>query len=1025
MKKRHSKHSRKPEEQNVRRLIKSLHTLIAVVAIIECMLLLVFSTYSWIETNSSLIIKNGPAFNDTDQISSLHIADKLKYKVNLTTDETNPEWAALNEYFSQVKYFEFAKTTSPNGTKFFFPRGNNTYVNATAYRSGDTIDYNTSYLYFDFVLANSTNENFNVYFDNTFDEDIFTVAGGSFSDDAEENEEYKGALRKAMRMSITTKVGNTESTNIYAYNGASNDVVTYDTLAPDTSENALLNPSLNYEATANSIKKYVFAQSGNVITSDRLFIARKNVETRVSIRVWFELNDPSFINKFGTNYESATYKKIPSADIGVKFRLKTSLNDLRVLNFDDYTFSTQSDATHLTDENADSNYSVWFYAFQPQVAAAGARPARQASWIAVPLVRDNSYSKYARWTTQETTDSMMNWLRGSTDVSNTGSGYNGTDRYTKCFFCYGDYETKAAKYCWQLTAAPAADNGEYVYNAYSFDPSSSYDTAVSGARTGTWKRGVGIWDDDLNYSSMTLLKLNDLTTAVTSGNYNASVSGSPNEKFMNAKAQSASNSYLVYANNVNSFTDADQTVTLDGGVTTTIHASSQGINSITAAMYYDSDAEIFKSYVPTYWLTGDGSSANKGVSFTYSPSGVFNQAKAAMRWYNATPQSSPSNGYVYSALGYTKLYNDNSYLAESSVDTDTLFFGIGTWGAVEKLSFSTELIDANLDTAYRYMIGISGYSPSNAPWDYYAMIPDETNMTFSAYVPKDIGKEGAAISFARYASDHTQTACWFANTRYSYKTFYPVDLNGTYKASGYSASDYTHGYWNVSVLVDGTYENLIYDTLTDGETVANQGNVYMSSAVIESATAANMKSIDFSTRKNYGKLEYSYTGQDNTWITICDDLSDSHANMIDRYRFYAPAENHATVYWRWTPYAGYSITVDPEGENITTDYDATVFEFTHNTANGIYKLVTEAQNTITATSGQQGQHNAPAATGARIIDVIDDSEEPDAVDPELTEQNITDSIVDDSGISYDAQDDYSDDTSDWIYSDDAYLSDDT
>ena len=1000
MNKKKKKLSKKQMKNRIMKMSTSLRALLMIVAIIECVMMIAFSTYSWIETNSSLIIKNGPAFNDidhdTDDVTSLEIASKLKYKVNLTTSN-DESWAELNDYFSSVKFFEFAKTTTPNGKTFFFPRSNNTYDNATAFRPGDTIDYNTSYLYFDFVLSNSTTENFNVYFDNTFDENIFTVTGGNFSSDSETNEAYKNALRRAMRMSITTKAGNaSEQTTIYAYNGDSTDAVTYTTIAP-TGAN-LQDPTMDYQVTANSIKKSVYATTNNVITSEKLFVARKNVDTRVSIRVWFELRDPTFEHQFGfdnnqNSYTTDEFKKISSAQIGVKFRLKTSLNDLRALNFDDYTFSTQQGATHLTDE--EDGYSVWFVAFQPAVAAAGARPERAAQMTAIQLQRDATNANFTRWSTPQTTDSMMNWLMGadiySTTASNDSahSGYSENtvaNRYTKCFFCYGDFATKTAKYCWQLTAAPAVDNGEYIYNAYSLQPSSSTSTVIRNPqnnsdilRTGTFKSGVGIWEDDTDYTTMSLLQVNDMTTGFTTGNYNASVSGSPNEKFMAAKA-TGNSGYVLYANNIDGFTGNNQAVNIGNSTTTTIHASGN-IGAITAAMYYDSDEELFKSYVPTYWVTGDDNNASyKGVSVSYVPGGTFNQSNTAMRWYSSSPQHTGNSNYTYTALGYTKTYNDNSYLTESAVGNSTVYTGVGTWGEVEKLSFSTELIDSDLNAAYKYAIGINSYSDSGQTWDYYAMVPDETNMTFYAYVPKDIGKESAEISFARYASysTHTIGPCWFANVRGSYKTFYPVSLGGVYAEP--SLTKYKRGYWNVSVLVDGTYENLIYDTLTDGN-----GNTY--------APLVSGNTLDYTPRNNYGKLEYSYTGQDNTWITVCDDTQNltldlQNGGMIDRYRFYAPAENHATVYWRWTPYAGYTVTVTPaQGDPETTEYDETVFNYVHNTSTGIYKLITEAPNTVEEQQ-QQSQQNSPQISGRiRRIDVETGSstESPEDVrEPEQT-----------------------------------------
>ena len=71
--------------------------------------------------------------------------------------------------------------------------------------------------------------------------------------------------------------------------------------------------------------------------------------------------------------------------------------------------------------------------------------------------------------------------------------------------------------------------------------------------------------------------------------------------------------------------------------------------------------------------------------------------------------------------------------------------------------------------------------------------------------------------------------------------------------------------------------------------------------------------------------------------------------MLDHYRFYVNAEGHTTVYWRWTPYAEYTITFLSGGESKTVTAADTQFVYTHSVVNagvtGIYKVVTEAPHT--------------------------------------------------------------------------------
>ena len=967
--------TKKEAEKRARRSVSFVHILVAVVAIIECLLLMSFTTFSWIESNSSLVIQNGPESSqeNTNITKKMNIAGSLNSILDLNYD--GDAFAKLNTFFSEVKYFEFAKATSSDGKTLFFPCRNNTYSTAGKYRKADTIDYNTSFLYFDFILSNQGTlnenvENRDIYFANDdlaggegF-EDIFTVTGGDFTD------AQRTAICNAMRMSVTTQVNNaTPNTTIYAKKShaaesGSGNYKSFDAIpanqsyAYDENGGASHTNNRNTWVATKDIDNSVYHTTNSVVDSDKLFVAKKNAKTKVSIRIWFDVFDPDFRSVFGlddaafdydpenTNY--ADYYKISSVNVGIKFKLISSGNDLRSIYFDDYTFTNQTgiNINHLTDENP--AYSVWFYAYQPYVAASSDHPERQAGYVAIPLERESSDVSHSRWTSNTATASMMEYLKNEGTYTNASGVTNASLRYQKSYFCYGDYNTKKAIYKWELPAAPTDD--DFVFNAYSYQPNSSYTPA---AAANGWsdcvkvdastpiKLGVGIWQDTSANTTMTLLKFRDMATVVTDTSYN----GGNNFQIMNAAAElDAHTNYLVYANNLNA-----------------AQAANNFNAAITAAMYYDETEQVFKSYVPTYWLAG-GSAGNSGVSFTYTPSGSFNYNDATIRWYNNTPQ--PLNGdYIFTALGYSNR-NSNAtlggigYTAGVFSGSQAYLCGVGTWRDVEEIRFSTELIDSYLNTSYRYFIGITdSYSQG-----YYVMIPDESNMTFSAYIPAEQGSTAAGVKFARLDSVKTTNSnitngpsvYWYGNLRHNsygddYDTFYPVDC-----ALTTATENYTHGYWNLSVLVDGTYENLISDTLTDGAHDTNNNPVATYAPIVTTGSTTVVGSIDYSPRDNYGTLEYSYNG--STWQpAIVDDTTDTITNCIDRYRFYAPAENQATVYWRWTPYAAYSCTIyvdhddDSSTANVETTYaaPATEFIYTHNVADaaetGIYQVVTEAR----------------------------------------------------------------------------------
>ena len=965
----------------------SVHTLIAVVAIIECLILLTFATYSWIESNSSLVIQNGPESSqvDTNTTKKMDITGLLTSTIDLNYN--NSDFKPLNDFFSEVKYFEFAKATSSDGRTLFFPCRNNTYSTAGKYRKGDTIDYNTSFLYFDFVISNKTHtngpaviENRDVYFDDaTGYTDIFTVSDGDSL-----TPEQKTAIISAMRMSITTQVGSSApSTKIFsknAYSGSADYSSSTGTGSYQSIGTVAANQSYAYDengtghtnnrdtwVTTNQLSKSVYHTTNNVIDADKLFVVRKNAETKVSFRVWFDVWDPVFRTAFGldnldySQYESseAAYWKIPDAKVGIKFRLKTSGNDLRSIYFDDYTFTNNTgiNVDHLTDENP--NYNVWFYAYQPYVAASTDHPERSAGYYKIKLERESRDATHTLWSANTATQSEMDYLMAARDSNNNTFLYGNAPgvsaanlRYQKSYFCYGDYDTNTAIYRWELPAAPVSD--DYIFNAYSYMPNSSYTAAASSngwtdcvvSQSGT-KCGIGLWQDDAS-SGMTLLKFRDMATAVTTTNYN----GGSNYQIMNAAAVADNYThYLVYANNYN-----------DASIANIFGAD---VAKITAAMYYDADEAVFKSYVPTGWLTG-----NTGVSFTYCPGGVFSANGAVLRWYNNSPQ--PLNDeYIYTALGSSNHYNISNltgigFTASFLSGSDGFLKGVGTWRDVELIKFSTELIDDTINSSYRYFIGISDdYSVG-----YYPMNPDASNMVYCAYIPSTQGATNPGINFVRMSAVQTSadnpsgpSAYWYANTRGTCSTFYPVQVVST-------AADpavFTRGFWNVSVLVDGTYENLIYDTLTDGAHVDVAGistSVGTYAPIVTSGTTiiddngtpteVNHDTVDYTPRDNYGLLQVSFDG--NSWYTVCDDTTDTYsisdgtnqvyAGMIDRYRFYVCAESKTTVYWRWIPYAGYSVTFNYEGVSKTVNASSTLFDYIHEvtdaSSTGIYKVVTEA-----------------------------------------------------------------------------------
>ena len=937
------------------KMLKSSHVLIAIVALIECLILLTFTTYSWIESSSSLVIMNGPksAVNEgnVNLYDNIDIADTLDYRININTDGTLTD---INNFFRKVKYYEFAKGTSSDGVNIFFPRRNNTHVNATDFRRGDTTDYNTSYYYFDFVVNNNTRYGKDFYFDEDY---IFTVNGqktifNATSSDSDLTAVYGDsttnpnnytrldALRGAMRMSISTQIGSgATDTKMFSSFGTSG----YKSINANVTpyNDTQLSPSgSGSEVTTHTISQYVYAETDGTPTSSKLFNARKSKETKVSVRMWFDMLDPDFQTAFGFSttthsFDTDLFAKIPDAVIGVKFALKCTDNDYQAVYFDDYTFSNVANTAHLTDEH--NNYSMWFYAYQP----ATTNPVRTAGYKWLKMTKDDAASQRNRWYTGEATLSMMG--------TETGEGMQGT-YLTNAKFVYAPQgnnnqpnTSATGVYTWTLPAAPPDD---YYFNAYSYTP---YWNSGSGSAT---YYGSGVWDDG-DTTSMVYLTFKDMATGTTDVAFNGSSGATKSFQYMNYAAENASRS-VIYVDN-------------DRASTPTFTAD----KTIAAMHYNDSDPDdtFFESYVPKKWLSG----STAGAYFNYCPDGYYGKYYTTQRWSGLGPNNTATGTYTYTALGYTNAVNNNAWVTNyGNHSTSTYFAGVGTWGEIEKINFSTELIDSDHIADYRYFIGITGYSSSNfsSTMNYYPMTPDATNMIFSAYVPKDIGKSDAgAINFIRYntyrAANHTTAsinARWFGNRRNECSTFYPISINTS------TTTDYTRGYWNLSVLIDGSYENLIYATV-----------------VTDNATSG-------------GTLQYSTDG--STW---------SSAVMIDRYRWAAPADGSqtiSTIYWKWTPYQSGSYTKTVNGTTTTVNYDATVFNYTHNLSDGLYKVVTEKPNEVTATGIQNGP---PLQSGASQDDTDIDEETADDTDEEIEEPSDEVPSEETDGLS----DDYENETYDY------------
>lgn len=831
--KENSKRSKKQTKSRIRSMISAAHVLIAVVAIIECLILISFTTYSWIETASSLIIKTGHKYLTDDKDTRIPIANALNYKfvVNNSTPSMS-DVADLNNYFSYSgesstqNLYRFSRASSPDGKKFFFKTTGGT----TAYREGDIIDSNVNYTHFDFVVANTgaaKDHKLKFYFNTA---DVFSVANDTSNLSATD----LTTVRNAMRISFQTGNG---TPKIYSMTGTSTTAI--NTAAGGTTS-----------VTAAQIQ---------ADQNQKLFTVGKNSEQSISVRIWLESQSTGLSAISGTD--------LAGLNITVNLQLTYAENDYDFLYFDDYTFSNTKTnlGGHLTEDNAESDSYRMYFVYSEGTTK-----------YYYPMTKDNSGSNVDAncWVTCDasgTASSTVPDITARPFIANLTTESHVS--LSNSYFAYGAYPKANVNvttappstplYTWKLNGAKADSSGELRYSAYSV-------TKTANTTAGTY--GVGGWAYN---TPLTMVYFRDLATGLTNNSYNGGGTG-VNFKYITADVNAASD-------------------TGDGNRSNVIYVNTSASTAAnnTATMFYEKSADngngLFKSWIPTDWIE------NKYINFVYCPGGYF--ANARTTWANSTnsvkaSKARNSNDYIYTGLGYS-----NNVLISATTNKT----GIGCWNAIESepVYFSTELIDNVVTDAFRYQIGVN---INNNGVKYYNLIPDETNMKFYAYVPvpgtnTDPASDYSAgqILFRSYASvGGAQNGSWYGNLRKGSRTYHPVLLNTSTATSGAPK-----GYWNISVIVDGTYEHFFWDTRVESDPTDD--------GVL-------------------GTFSYNTTGHEGT-----PSYTDITPNKLDEYRWYVPLDGLTAipefVYFKWEPYTG------------------TVFKYSQNLNDGIYVVITEAADT--------------------------------------------------------------------------------
>lgn len=166
--------------------------LLSVVALIEVLMILLVSTYSWVETISSIKITNAIGKIDTYTYTNAEIGTGSGYS-GTPID--------LEQYFRASGNVHLAAASSADGDNFFFPQVANAGGNSNPYREGTINDKNTNYIRFSFrVKAVGTSASF--YFEKV---PTFKIGDTEVTDNS---------LRLAI--SISDSVDSEGSTSVYS-----------------------------------------------------------------------------------------------------------------------------------------------------------------------------------------------------------------------------------------------------------------------------------------------------------------------------------------------------------------------------------------------------------------------------------------------------------------------------------------------------------------------------------------------------------------------------------------------------------------------------------------------------------------------------------------------------------------------------------------------------------------------------------------------------------------------------------------
>lgn len=234
--------------------------LLSLVALVEVAMILLVSTYAWVETISSIRISNSNKIGTIDTYTYTDVLVGSGSEYNQQID--------LSQYFRASGNVHMASASSADGQNFFFPQvaktGDSTFD--SRYRRGGINDKNTNYISFSFKVK-SIGKNTDFYFE--------TVPEFKIGDTVLNQNQVRIAL------TVANENGTSPSTNIYSYNQLVSENVVANT-------NGTKSQSINI----NSFSDFVFKGESET-TNQALFSVDSDQTKLVTLTAWLQDPEPN------------------------------------------------------------------------------------------------------------------------------------------------------------------------------------------------------------------------------------------------------------------------------------------------------------------------------------------------------------------------------------------------------------------------------------------------------------------------------------------------------------------------------------------------------------------------------------------------------------------------------------------------------------------------------------------------------------------------------------------------------------